>query len=224
MANLSISLSESGKRKVSEIRVDGVIDTTTSPELEETIDSLFNRGRYQIILDLAGVDYISSAGWGVLISRIRDIRDNKGDILLAGMVPKVLEVYELLEFDSVLKHFDSIDSARSSLGVTEESTPLKKKEPQINRLEIIENVVSNNGDSTETESRLEVSGESENTRLIGAILHDPFQTIGELADQINIDSDTTRVGWWRVFNLLRKNKLLSKRSRFKLTRQKQYKN
>ena len=110
MANLSISLSESDKSKVSEIRVDGVIDTTTSTELEETIESLLNRGRYQIILDLAGVDYISSAGWGVLISKIGDIRNNNGDILLAGMVTNVLEVFELLEFDSVLKHFESVET------------------------------------------------------------------------------------------------------------------
>ena len=138
MANLSISLSESDRNKVSEIRVDGVIDTTTSTELEETIESLLGRGRYQIILDLAGVDYISSAGWGVLISKISDIRENNGDILLAGMVTNVLEVYELLEFDSVLKHFETVESARSSLGIISEKEPSKKKEPQVNRLRVVE--------------------------------------------------------------------------------------
>ena len=223
MANLSISLSESEKSKVSEIRVDGVIDTTTSTELEETIDSLFSRGRYQIILDLAGVDYISSAGWGVLISRIRDLRDNKGDILLAGMADNVMEVYELLEFDSVLKHFNSVESARSSLGIISEREPSKKKEPQVNRLKVVENLNSN-GNNPEFLGIGEVEEGSEDKLLVSAILRDPFQTIGELAEQINIDSNTSRVGWWRVFNLLRKNKLLSKRSRFRLTRQKQYQN
>ena len=223
MANLSISLTESEKSKVSEIRVDGVIDTTTSTELEETINSLFNRGRFHIILDLAGVDYISSAGWGVLISRIRDIRDNKGDILLAGMAANVLEVYELLEFDSVLEHFNSIEGARSSLGVAGESKNSKKKEPQVNRLKVVENLNSN-GNDPESFRIGEVERASEDKLLVSAILRDPFQTIGELAEQINIDSNTSRVGWWRVFNLLRKNKLLSRRSRYRLTRQKQYQN
>ncbi len=221
MANLSISLSESDKNKVSEIRVDGVIDTTTSTELEETIESLLNRGRYQIILDLAGVDYISSAGWGVLISKIGDIRDNDGDILLAGMVTNVLEVYELLEFDSVLKHFETVESARSSLGVISERETSKKKEPQVNRLKVIESL-SNNGNRAEFLGIGEVKQDSEDKLLVSAILRDPFQTIGELAEQINIDSNTSQVSWWRVFKLLRKNKLLSKRSRFRLTRQKQY--
>ncbi|MEE8149534.1 MAG: STAS domain-containing protein [candidate division Zixibacteria bacterium] len=221
MANLSISLSESDKSKVSEIRVDGVIDTTTSTELEETIDSLLSRGRFQIILDLAGVDYISSAGWGVLISKIGNIRDNNGDILLAGMISNVLEVYELLEFDSVLKHFESIESARSSLGVISEREPSKKKEPQVNRLKVIESL-NNNGNFPEFLSIGEVKEDTEDKLLVSAILRDPFQTIGELAEQINIDSNTSSVGWWRVFKLLRKNKLLSRRSRFRLTRQKQF--
>ncbi len=223
MANLSISLSESDKSQVSEIRVDGVIDTTTSAELEETIDSLFNRGRFHIILDLAGVDYISSAGWGVLISRIRDIRDNRGDILLAGMAANVLEVYELLEFDSVLKHFDSIESARSSLGVASESRQSKKKEPQVNRLKIVENFNSN-GNNPESFCIGEVERATEDKLLVSAILRDPFQTIGELVEQINIDSNSSRVGWWGVFKLLRKNNLLSRRSRFRMTRQKQFQN
>ena len=73
MENISISLQESKSKHISEIRVDGVIDTITANELEEVIDSLIKRERYRIILDLAGVEYISSAGWGIFISHIKDI-------------------------------------------------------------------------------------------------------------------------------------------------------
>jgi anti-sigma B factor antagonist len=112
MENISISLSESEPDAISEVRVDGVIDTTTAGELEEVIDSLVKRGRWRIVVDLAGVDYISSAGWGIFISHIKNIRTNDGDIKLANMVPNVYEIYELLEFDKVLKVFGSIDEAR----------------------------------------------------------------------------------------------------------------
>ena len=65
MENISISLSEGGRgRDVSEIRVDGVIDTLTASELEQVFDSLLGRNRYRIVVDLAGVDYISSATHG----------------------------------------------------------------------------------------------------------------------------------------------------------------
>jgi len=66
MSDIKISVSESGSDDaISIIRVDGVIDTLTATQLEEVLDRLLKRGRFHLILDLAGVDYISSAGWGL---------------------------------------------------------------------------------------------------------------------------------------------------------------
>ncbi|MEW6412998.1 MAG: STAS domain-containing protein [Candidatus Zixiibacteriota bacterium] len=114
MDNISISLSEGAGNEVSEIRVDGVIDTLTAGELEEVIDSLLKRQRYNLVVDLAGVDYISSAGWGIFISHIKEVRANGGDIKLANMISNVHEIYELLEFDNVLAAYTSVDEARDA--------------------------------------------------------------------------------------------------------------
>jgi anti-anti-sigma factor len=128
MENINISLSESGQdRSISEIRVDGVIDTLTAGELEEVIESLIKRGRFRIVFDLAGVDYISSAGWGIFISHIKDVRANGGDIKLANMVPNVYEIYQLLEFDNVLQAFTSTDTARDTFGAGAATSTVKKK-------------------------------------------------------------------------------------------------
>ena len=100
-------------KEVTVIRVDGVIDTMTASELEKVASSLLGQRRYNIIIDLGGVDYISSAGWGIFISNIREIRLNNGDIKLARMIPNVYEIFELLEFDSILKAFDNIEKAKA---------------------------------------------------------------------------------------------------------------
>ncbi len=125
MEKISISLSESGSADVSEVRVDGVIDTLTASELEEVLETLMRRGRYRVVVDLAGVDYISSAGWGIFISNIRDVRAHSGDIKLANMVSNVYEIYDLLEFDNVLKAYDSVEAARADFDPVE--APQKKK-------------------------------------------------------------------------------------------------
>ncbi len=115
MDNIQISLSETDSdRQVSRVRVDGVIDTLTAGELEEVMDSLLKRRRYRIVIDLAGVDYISSAGWGIFISHIKDVRANGGDIKLSGMVSDVYEIFQLLEFDNILQAFSSVDEAARS--------------------------------------------------------------------------------------------------------------
>ena len=127
MDTISISLLETGlNRSVSEIRVDGVIDTLTAGELEEVIDSLLKRGRFRILIDLAGVDYISSAGWGIFISHIKEVRSNGGDIKLAGMIPNVSEIYQLLEFDNVLQSCTSVDEARALFDHQGPDDPKKK--------------------------------------------------------------------------------------------------
>jgi len=222
MARVSISLAESDKSDVSEVRIDGIVDTNTAGELEETIDSLLTRERYRIIVDLAGVEYISSAGWGAIISKIRDIRSKKGDIILSGMVANVREVYELLEFDNVLKHFRSLDDARGAFGVALSKQPSKKKETEINQLEVPEIGAGGNGAGTSNHSKLSSlfsdRGGSIESLLIDSVSSDPFMSIRELVQQINSMSDTTRVGWWKVFKILKKNNLLSRRSRFRLAK------
>jgi len=112
--NISISLHDGSRHDVSEVRVDGVIDTMTAGEVEEVIDSLLQRDRYKIVIDLAGVDYISSAGWGIFISHIKDIRSSGGDIKLANMISNVYEIYDLREFDNVLRAYGSVDEARDA--------------------------------------------------------------------------------------------------------------
>jgi len=70
------------------------------------------------VIDLSGVNYISSAGWGIFIGEIKEIRHKGGDIRLSGMSGDVYEVFQLLEFDSILEAFDSADAAIASFGNT----------------------------------------------------------------------------------------------------------
>ena len=128
MENIRISVSEGGRQDdLSIVRVDGFIDTLTATQLEEVLDRLYKRSRFKVVLDLAGVDYISSAGWGIFISRIKEVRENGGDIKLANLVPNVYEIYELLEFDNILSAYESVNTAKSGFGAVPESTSEKKK-------------------------------------------------------------------------------------------------
>jgi anti-sigma B factor antagonist len=93
------------------LKVSGYLDTTTAGELETALYALLKKDRYKIIIDLSGVTYISSAGWGIFIGEIKDIRNHGGDLKLAGMVGDVFEVFQLLEFQSILEAHPSIGEA-----------------------------------------------------------------------------------------------------------------
>ncbi|MCD6380025.1 STAS domain-containing protein [bacterium] len=125
MNDISISFSKpEGNSAISIVHVSGFIDTTTSSELEKGIKQLLREQRFDIIIDLADVDYVSSAGWGIFISEIKKIRENGGDLKLASMVGDVYEVFELLEFQTILESYDNVEEAVASFG----NIPEKEKE------------------------------------------------------------------------------------------------
>ncbi|MCR4440200.1 MAG: STAS domain-containing protein [bacterium] len=112
MEGIQLSVEKPSSRDdIAIIKVGGYIDTTTSAELEHSLSSLLKAGTYNVIIELANVDYISSAGWGIFISEIKGIREKGGDLKLVGMIPDVYEVFELLEFHYILKAFDTVEEA-----------------------------------------------------------------------------------------------------------------
>jgi anti-anti-sigma factor len=227
MENIKISVSERGHEDdISVVRVDGVIDTLTATQLEDVLDKLIKRGRYRIILDLAGVDYISSAGWGIFISRIKEIRENEGDVKLANMVPNVMEIYELLEFDNILNAYVNVNAARSDFGGSSPAPDLKKKAPvaadrtTVEELPAISRMVGPSHSAVQSDSE---SGDNHRSReekvILKAIRDDPFYTISELKLVLEESLLGAKIGWWGIFRILRRKKLLSRRSRFRYARQ-----
>ncbi|MFQ5511021.1 MAG: STAS domain-containing protein [Candidatus Krumholzibacteriia bacterium] len=96
---------------VSTLKVSGYLDITTAGELETALAGLLKNGHYNVVVDLSGVTYISSAGWGIFIGEIKGIRNHGGDLKLAGMVGDVYEVFQLLEFQSILEAYPTAEEA-----------------------------------------------------------------------------------------------------------------
>jgi|SRR5579859_2581132 len=112
MPNISVIVTEHPHSKdVTMLAVKGFIDTTTAPEFEKAFQNVLSEKKYKLVVDLRDVNYISSAGWGIFISEIKRIRNQKGDLILAAMNPEVAEVFELLEFNTILKSFADPETA-----------------------------------------------------------------------------------------------------------------
>ncbi len=89
------------KKNMSEIDclyLNGYLDAHTAPELETAISDLVDAGRNKILVNFSNLDYISSAGLGVFMAFIENVRETGGDIKLAEMKPKVFSVFDLLGF------------------------------------------------------------------------------------------------------------------------------
>jgi anti-sigma B factor antagonist len=89
---------ERNTQNVSVIELKGYLDAHTAPELETTFQKLLKEQKYNIIVNCRDLTYISSAGLGVFMAYVEDVRKNKGDIKLTNMSPKVYNVFDLLGF------------------------------------------------------------------------------------------------------------------------------
>ena len=96
------------------LRLAGQLDAHSFPKLQEALEGLGAEERAQVVLDCGNLEYISSAGLGVLKKMSREFRDKKGDIRLAALTPKIKNVVDLLGFSQVIKVFPAPDEAVSS--------------------------------------------------------------------------------------------------------------
>jgi anti-sigma B factor antagonist len=107
----SFSVSTAQQGTVSVVSLDGFLDAHTAPQFEEAIQSEINAGRRQIVVSCEKLTYISSAGLGVFMSFIEELREAGGDIKICSVAPKVLQVFEILGFQSLFDIVDNVPQA-----------------------------------------------------------------------------------------------------------------
>ena len=73
--------------------------------LNKSIQELIEESRYKIIVSMSDLNYISSAGLGVFMGFIEEIREKEGDIKLTNMTDKVYKVFDLLGFPALYQIF-----------------------------------------------------------------------------------------------------------------------
>jgi anti-sigma B factor antagonist len=86
------------KDAINILELKGYLDAHTAPKLEEAFQGLMSTRRFNIVVNCRDLSYISSAGLGVFMAFIEDVRKNDGDIKLSNMSPKVYNVFDLLGF------------------------------------------------------------------------------------------------------------------------------
>jgi len=82
---------------VTVVDIEGVLDINTVSDFEGLLQDLFRKKQYKVVLNMKKLTYISSAGFGVLMSIIKDVRKNRGDIKIANVSPEIYKVFDLLE-------------------------------------------------------------------------------------------------------------------------------
>ena len=95
---MTIEIKKNAEQTVVEIV--GRLDTTTAPTLDKAINEDIE-GTKDLVIDLKGIEYISSAGLRVLLSAQKKMQ-KIGSMKVIGVCDAVMEVFEMTGFADIL--------------------------------------------------------------------------------------------------------------------------
>ncbi|MGN0337157.1 MAG: STAS domain-containing protein [Lachnospiraceae bacterium] len=96
-----MNISETRSGDVIQIAIDGRVDTTTSPQLQNAILQAFQKGS-KLVLDFSGVEYVSSAGLRALLIGQKTANSKGGSMTLVHVAEAVLQVFKMSGFSGIL--------------------------------------------------------------------------------------------------------------------------
>ena len=88
------------------IEVTGEVDASSSINLDSAINKAIESGETRLLIDCHRLNYISSAGLGVFMSHIQDLENEKIKMVIYGLNEKVVNVFQILGLDELLKIVD----------------------------------------------------------------------------------------------------------------------
>ena len=89
------------------ISLKGRMDAVTSPEFEKSLKELIEAGENNILINLSGLEYISSAGLRSILTIAKLLKAKEGKILFSGLQGPVKDVFNISGFGSIFKIYDS---------------------------------------------------------------------------------------------------------------------
>jgi anti-anti-sigma factor len=102
------------------LRVSGRLDQETCEDFRAELAGFVERALREgnpLILDLSGLEYVSSAGLRCLLMASRQMKAGKGRILVAEMQPMVAEIFAISHFDLM---FEVVATVREALAAVSE--------------------------------------------------------------------------------------------------------
>lgn len=100
------------------VTIHGSIDPRNLSTLDAVLATAMGRGMRTVILDLADVRYINSAGLGYLVNLSDGLTVRGGGLHLANYQPKVKVVFDLMGVSQFFKLYKSVEGAIASLAAS----------------------------------------------------------------------------------------------------------
>ena len=93
------------------VKVRGRMDATTAPDFEKSCLEWVRDGENMMVADLAGLEYMSSAGLRSILVVGKKLKSAGGNLIFSSLTPNVAHVFSISNFASMFKVYDSLEKA-----------------------------------------------------------------------------------------------------------------
>ena len=104
------------ENNITTISVKGSVDALTAAELTNTMNKQVEDGHVNLIVDLTGLAFMSSAGLRSLLGAVKETRTHGGDLRIVSTNPGIDKVLKMSGFHNIAKVFTSQTDALASFG------------------------------------------------------------------------------------------------------------
>jgi anti-sigma B factor antagonist len=109
-----MEINQSDRSGILIVEIKGSLDALTSRDAEQYLEALLERGKYEIVVDLKQVDFMSSAGLRMIMNISKETRQKGGDLRLSSPQPAVEKMLQVSGFTNFLRVFPDPESALES--------------------------------------------------------------------------------------------------------------
>jgi len=110
-----MEISEEKIENVAVISISGRVDSAVSSELETKFISMVDQGAKKVAVNLADLDFISSAGLRVFLLLTKKLKNLEGKIALFAMRETIKSVFDLSGFSTIIPIYATKEEALASL-------------------------------------------------------------------------------------------------------------
>ena len=97
------------------VYLEGRLDVSVANEVEEGLSELIDSGDHRkVVLNMDGIDYMSSSGFRACISTLRKLNAKEGALKMCNIKPAVKRIFDVIELTSLFDIYSSEEEAINS--------------------------------------------------------------------------------------------------------------
>jgi anti-sigma B factor antagonist len=112
MADFSTEVRATDKADTAVLKPSGTVDSSATESLETRLNELLEQGKKMIVIDFSDVEFISSAGIGLLLGTVSNLREEGGDLIFMNVPQQIKKIFDIINVSPYFREIKSLDELR----------------------------------------------------------------------------------------------------------------